>query len=262
MHSLNQKIALIKLGGSIITKPNRQINVTDIGKIAFELLHHGSIHFVIVHGGGTYTKSIVRKHGLSSDFISPENVKVVVELRNAMQSLNEHVVKVFRNHELNCVSVKPREIFAADSGKIAFSNINIVDSFQKKKVVPILYGDVLDDVSEGYYACSSDNMVAHLAQSLKAYYTFFLTDVDGVYLKFPPAKQDSPEKIVKESSLNSLMFQYKVGYGDMYTKVEQALCCAKVSPECWIINGHHPVRLSNILFGRSATIGTKVSKGE
>lgn len=250
-------LVIIKLGGSVITEREGSFDTENAHSLAREMIEYGRIA-LIVHGGGSFTKHMLLEHKIESDFFSPEQQVVVEQFREAIKSLNRLLLNVFENVGLECVSIASHTILISNDGEIVDCDLTKVRELLIDGINPVLFGNVLVDQARGYYACSSDQIASHLARILRPKAVFFLTDVDGVYEQYPPeSDQIKPLPVVDGAFLNHMDHNYKVGVGDMYGKVEQAVACAPFTELCCILNGRVCGNLINVLHGRTR-VGTEV----
>jgi isopentenyl phosphate kinase len=84
---------IVKLGGSVITLRQGGLDSTNLNSLAAEMAE-SSNRFVVVHGCGSFTRSLIIRHRLESDFLSSEQQVLAEELRGAARNLNRHVVAV------------------------------------------------------------------------------------------------------------------------------------------------------------------------
>ncbi len=249
--------AIIKLGGSVITRREGDFDIENTHSLAREILGYDRVA-VVVHGGGSFTKRVLLKHQVESDFLCSAQQAVIEQFREAIESLNRLLLDVFESVGLECVSVAPHTILTSNDGRIVDCDLTKVRDLLVSGISPVLFGDVLIDQARGYYTCSSDQIASHLATILRPRTALFLTDVDGVYENHPPdSDQVKPIPIVDVTFLNHIHHNYKVGKRDMYGKIEQAIACAPFTEFCCILNGRVRGNLINTLQGR-ARVGTEV----
>lgn len=249
---------IIKLGGSVITHREGDFDTENAHSLAREIVEYGR-NVVIVHGGGSYTKRVLLKHQVESDFLSSAQRVVIEQFREAMKGLNDLLLGVFESAGLECVSIASHTVLTSDDGEIVDCNLSKARELLMDGITPVLFGDVLVDRARGYYACSGDQIASHLARILRPKMVLFLTDVDGVYEHYPPeSDQTKPLPTVDVTFLNHMHHNYEVGGRDMYGKIEQAIACTPFTELCCILNGRVRGNLVNVLQSRTR-VGTKVT---
>lgn len=212
---------------------------------------------LIVHGGGSPAKSIVLENKHRSDYLSQADLEVVKLFRETIITLNNDVVRVFREAGIKCKSFTPHTIMTSRDGLITRGDTVEIERTLADGVVPILYCDVLVDEVRDYFTCSSDQIASYLARRLGPETVVFLTDADGVYEHYPPKDQAKPLAVVGASYFSSLSHNYQVGKGDMHGKLEQAIACAPFTRLCCIINGRVRGNLMAVLRDK-IHVGTRV----
>jgi isopentenyl phosphate kinase len=254
---LNPGCAIVKLGGSVITLKQGGLDSANLNSVVAEMAEHSN-RLVVVHGCGSFTRSLIIRHKLESDFLASEQRALVEELRRSARNLNRYVTTACEGAGLRCAPVIPHEIMRSSGGEVLDGDLALIGEHLERGITPVLHGDVLADDEQGYYACSSDRIVSHLAAALKPKAVIFVTDVDGVYERFPPESDEvQPLKAVDATILARMPHDYKVGYGDMHGKVVQAIACVPFTDFCCIVNGRVPGNLSAALESRILS-GTRV----
>jgi isopentenyl phosphate kinase len=251
---------ILKLGGSVITDKEEPYSFArdNLMRITREIRDYAQCIAVIVHGTGSYGKGLAREYDLTSDFMGLEELDMIVTFNHRFRELNLRVMNVLIDMGLKVVSISPSSLFMCEGGRITTVNWVILREYLSRGITPVVYGDVILDIKSGFYACSSDQMVARISEYLKPPSVLFLTDVDGVYLRYPPQYPDDPvlEK-AEERTLLKLECDYRVGVGEMYYKVKCAVEAAHFCEECLIINGRRPGILKRALMG-DKVLGTTV----
>lgn len=251
----HRDLAIIKLGGSVITSSSGEVDIANIRSIAEELRQYEK-PVILVHGGGTIAKNIVLEHRLTSDFLSSEQLHIVERLRNSMRSLASEISRILGQFDLPHNVISPHTFLESSGGEIVEHNSFLGKLLPNNHL--LLHGDVIGDTQHDYYACSSDQIVSYLAKIVQPKVVIFLTNVDGVYANYPPKSATSiPIPIVRANDLSSMSNEYFVGIGDMYTKLIQAVSCVHSTELCCIINGRVQGNLTKALYG-TVEFGTKI----
>lgn len=244
----------------MLTNKGGEFDKNNADSLAREIaqLTKKGMRFILVHGGGSFTKDTLLKHEVKSDFLSViEYEKIVANFRNSIKALNYHLTKSLREVGLEYTTLTANSIFTSYKGEILSCNIL---NFEKLLISGsiLLHGDILRDWVCGYYVCSSDKIVSFLAKMLRPSSVLFLTDVDGIYEEFPPRSQDArPLRVADQTYLARIPINYQVGVGEIHGKLAQAVSCAFFTKDCYIVNGRIPGNLSKAIT-EDMFLGTKV----
>jgi isopentenyl phosphate kinase len=213
---------------------------------------------VIVHGNGTFGKRILLEHRIRSDFLSPEQGQVVLDFNRQSERLNDLLLNVFNEVELKAAPMAlSSTMLRCENGNVSLADISPIQALVSAGVTPVIHGGIFNDVFRGFYACSGDKVMSELSKLLEPNVIIFLSDVDGVYEKYPPLFEiDSPVEIADWTFWQRMPHNYAVGIGEMHDKLEQALISAAFADRCYITNGRVPSNISLILSGKD--VGTKV----
>jgi len=244
-----EELALVKIGGSVITDKSRpfSLNYDRLDRLASALAtYQGKL--VIVHGGGSYAHPIAKKYGLTTEptKIDPRGVTLT---RLAVLTLHNEIVRSLLKAGISAYSIQPLCLIQANTAEVLnqllFSNLT-----------PVTYGDVIS-TKNGSYVISGDTLMRIIASSLKPHRVVFTFDVDGLYDTDPKSG-----RLLKEVSLNwspehSGGTSFDVT-GGIVGKVKEAQKIASIGLEVYFVNGLYPERVLKTLRGEE-TIATRIS---
>jgi len=128
-------------------------------------------------------------------------------------------------------------------------------------MLPVVYGDVGFDLSQGCCILSTEEIFSFLAKALKPERIIMAGKVDGVFTADP--NRDSSAKLIMEVTKDNFhgIKKYLTSSdgidvtGGMLLKVEKCLELAGTGAQCEIMNGLKPGNLQNALSGQSG-LGT------
>lgn len=260
-----KKLILIKLGGSVITdkgkaftaKPEVIKRLAKEIKAAREKLGKNTL-FLIGHGSGSFGHTIASKYQTQKGLISKDSIKGFSLTSETAVDVNRIVLKEFINVGLPVVSFSPLSFTYA---KKVFRE-PILKSLDLG-FVPLIYGDVVFDVKNGFTIHSAEKTLSILARKLRKYYKIEKIvecgDTDGVY---DPKGKTIPEinsknfRDVKKWITGSKSTDVT---GGMMHKVGESLKLAKETRiPTIIINGNKKDNLIFALLGKKVA-GTRVS---
>lgn len=249
-------LSILKIGGSLLAPDRGLFHKRRARALSKELATHEK-PIVLLHGGGAYSRSVIKDFRLRSDFLDSGQISIIEAFRSSMNRLNEHLVSALAESGLSFEIVWPRDIATSTNGLITEIHRKRVTEAVGRGAIPVLYSDVICDTEMEYYTCSTDQIAAVLARDLRPERVVFLTDVEGVYEKYPPAPNSKPLAAVDSYFVSRMVHNYTVGGRDMHGKLVQALKCATFTGHCVILDGRRPGNLLQALKG-DTRIGTRV----
>jgi len=180
---------VVKLGGSAITDKSklfffREQRAELFARELARVLESGR-KAVVVHGGGSFGHPIASKYRLQEGGLTQEKLLGFAETRYWMNELNQRIVKALLRHGVPAATVQTSAIALAEKGSLHELNTAPIERFLEMGLVPVLYGDVVPDLSCGMAILSGDVIAAHLACTLRASALIFLMGSGGVYSKPP-----------------------------------------------------------------------------
>ena len=255
---LLQKLALIKLGGSVVTFKDKPLaaNAGAIDGIS-RVLAQLNLPAIIVHGGGSFGHYWSMKYDMHTKpaKYDAHGVSVVHE---SMIALNQIIVKSMIMAGLNPYGMPP-SLFATGHKPIA-AKIRQVYAMAKSKVIPVTFGDIVHLESTKYSILSGDALMTILAKVLRPSRVVFATNVDGVY------KDMASREVISEirlKSRKSMKFSKALGIdvtGGMQRKVTEAFKIASIGMDVLMVNGLVPERIAEAVQGK-LQVGTVLKGG-
>jgi isopentenyl phosphate kinase len=248
-----QRLALVKLGGSVITYKDRPLaaNTDAIGSIA-NVLARLDTPAILVHGGGSFGHHWSVKfdmHTRPAPY-DPHGVSVVHE---SMVALNQIIVNALIRAGANPYAVLP-PVFTAGHKPVA-AKIKDLHAMAKNRVMPVTYGDVVHMGGRKYSILSGDSLMSILAKALRPSRVVFATNVDGIY-----RDMEARELVSELSPKGAVKFSKVAGAdvtGGMRRKVGEAFKIASLGMDVMLVNGLVPERIAQAIRGQSP-VGTLV----
>ncbi|HII07566.1 MAG TPA: isopentenyl phosphate kinase family protein [Methanotrichaceae archaeon] len=246
------EIKILKIGGSVLTDKTRleSARMEEIERIATEIARHGS-GLILVHGAGSFGHIHAKKYNLAERF-SPEGV---LETHRSVVRLNDLVVESLRRAGSRPVPVHPLSCTLLRDGRIDAMETEPVIEMVNNGLVPVLHGDVAMDRSIGAGIVSGDQLVSHLARTLKPEIVALGTAVDGVIFRGEVLAEVRREALPKIGSELGASAGVDVT-GGMRGKLEELLDLADQGVESQIFNAEKAGQIERILMGER--VGTLV----
>jgi isopentenyl phosphate kinase len=171
---------LLKLGGSVITdkKAECAINYDQLSHIA-SAISQNTAPLVIIHGAGSCGHPEAKRYGLENGAVAGRTEGIYVTHR-AVSRLNEAVVETLRREGIPAAGIHPFHTAVADKGRLISFECRHLEKMLMLKMVPVIHGDVVMDLSRGACIVSGDQLVRYLAVALGINRVGLATDVPGV----------------------------------------------------------------------------------
>lgn len=173
---------LVKLGGSVITdkRSDCSINTEQLSRIGSAISRAPPTgNMVIIHGAGSCGHPEAKKFHLDEGVAEGQTEGIYVTHR-AVSRLNDTVVATLRAKGVAAVGVHPLHAGVADRGRLIAFEHRHLERMLMLRMVPVIHGDVVMDLSSGACIVSGDQLVRYLAVALKADRVGLATDVPGV----------------------------------------------------------------------------------
>jgi len=269
LKSLHGKIVVVKYGGNAMTDDTlRQAFAADM-----VFLRNCGIHPVVIHGGGPQITTMLKRLGIAGDFkagfrvTTPEVLDVARmvlfgqvgrELVNLINAHGPYAVGI-TGEDAHLFTAVRRSVtvdgVATDIGlvgDVATVNTAAVLDLIAAGRIPVV-SSIAPDVDGVVHNINADTAAAALAEALSAEKLLMLTDVEGLYTRWPD--RDSLISEIDTATLAGLLPSLEEG---MVPKIEACLrAVASGVPSAHVIDGRveHCVLLE--LF-TDAGSGTKV----
>ncbi|MHC1630806.1 MAG: isopentenyl phosphate kinase [Methanotrichaceae archaeon] len=246
-------IKILKIGGSILTDKTRLEcpRENEIDRVAKEIAKD-PFSLILIHGAGSFGHIHATEYGLRNKF-SP---KGILETHKSVAKLNSRVVEALSQAGANPVPVHPLSCTLLKDGRIETMEIRLLQKMVKRKLLPVLHGDVVMDRSKGVDILSGDQLVTYLAKSLNPDVTALGTKEDGVIFRgktVPKVTRQNYHQI--ESELGGSKGVDDVT-GGMKNKVLELLDLADHGIKSLIFNAGNEDLIERVL--RGETVGTVV----
>jgi isopentenyl phosphate kinase len=249
-------IKILKIGGSIITDKNRSALARpgEISRVAEEVASSPA-NLVLVHGAGSFGHVPAKMYGLPHKF----NPTGLQRTHSCVARLNQMMVDALDKAGTNPMPVHPLSCIVLKGGRIEQFYIDPILEMIRHSLLPVLHGDVAMDLIDGAGIVSGDQLVSHLARTMKAQAVAVGTNVDGVIFQGKPLSALTREDLPKISE--SLKGSSSVDVtGGMKGKLLELLDLADFGIDSIIFNAGKKGEIVKALKGES--IGTEVRRSK
>jgi len=248
-HALKGKIVVVKYGGNAMT--DVALQTAFAADIAF--LHEAGIHPVVVHGGGPQISAMLTRLGIAGEFkggfrvTTPEVLDVARmvlfgqvgrELVNLINAHGPYAVGLTGEDAKLLTAV--RRTVAVDGvetdiglvGDIENVNTAVVHDLLAAGRIPVI-STIAPDANGVVHNINADTAAAAVAEALGAETLLMLTDVEGLYTRWPD--RDSLVSEIDTDSLAQLLPTLEEG---MVPKIEACLRAVEAGvPSAHVIDG-------------------------
>jgi acetylglutamate kinase len=263
---------VIKYGGHAMTSPElRRAFAADM-----VFLRHVGIKPVVVHGGGPQISAMLKRLGIASEFkgglrVTTAETADVVRMvlvgqvgRELVGLINEHgphavgmsgedagLFTAVRRHAI--INGAPVDI--GQVGDVEHVNISAVADLIAAGRIPVV-STVAPDVDGVLHNLNADTAAGALAIALKARKLVVLTDVEGLYARYP-----DPDSLISQLTTDQLADLMPTLESGMVPKMEACLRAVKGGvPAAHVVDGRVPHSLLLEVF-TSEGFGTMVVSG-
>ena len=224
----NDKIVVVKYGGSAMTDEDQQVHV--IRDIA--MLKSVGMHPVIVHGGGKAISKWVRLLGKEPEFqrglrVTDEETMEVAEM--VLGRVNKYLVQLLENLGIHAVGISGKDASTIRCRKKDFGDgtdlgyvgeITSVDPTLIKSLLDQGFIPVISPIGVGEdgaaYNINADDAACAIAEAVHAEKLAFLSDIEGVY-----KDHTDPSTLISELRVSEAQALIDEGYvgGGMIPKL-------------------------------------------
>jgi len=259
-------ITFLKLGGSLITDKD-QPETALIDQIDLLLLQiaewrsaNPSDWLLLGHGSGSFGHHIAAQFGTRQGINSIEDALGFQRVWYSARKLNHIIVERAQSLSLPLITFPPSACITADNREIKGWNLQpLIKSFHMG-FIPLVYGDVVSDLTLRGTILSTEDLFLHLAHFLRPDRILLAGRVEGVYADYPVNQQ-----LLSQISAQSNSSEFLQGSasqdvtGGMLTKVQlmQSLCRELPGLSVQIFSAVSPGSLRLALDG--AALGTIIN---
>jgi isopentenyl phosphate kinase len=261
------ELTILKIGGSVITDKNGELaaRTQEIDRLAQEIRAAYVKGLIAIHGGGSFGHPLAQKYRIKDGLKEDSQIIGFSETHHVMTVLNGLVMDCLIWHDVPAVSITPSSCILAENGRIKHFEDSSVRALLKTGFVPVLYGDAVLDVKQGFTIVSGDQLASSLAVRFDAERIVVGVDVDGLYDADPKATKTA--RMFEHLSLAELKrLQGKLCRptscdvtGGMLGKVVELLPAVERGIPVMVVNASRPGNVSKALKGKPVE-GTLISK--
>lgn len=236
-----------------------------IRRLAAELaavLRRSGEGVVVGHGSGSFGHAAAARHEVHRGISDPARRRGVAETQGRAAALHGIVLDAFRAVGLPAFSVAPSSAAVAEGGRLVEFATEPLARALEEGLLPVLYGDVVLDRSQGAAILSTEAVLLGVAQRLSewgwtAERAVWAGTTDGIRGTdggtIPVVDVEDPEAALAVAGPSEAVDVT----GGMRHRLETALELARLGVPSWIGNGATPGALERVLLGEEVP-GTRV----
>ncbi len=268
------ELILLKLGGSVITDKTRpftaRLDVIErlAGEIKNALDERGDdLRLIIGHGSGSFGHEVAARYQTHQGAVRPDSWLGFAEVAAAAAELNAIVMKALRDAGVPAMKFQPSASTRTRGEQLMYFETFPIKEVLQHGLVPVVYGDVSVDASQGMSIVSTEKLFDNLARELSPDRIILVGRVDGVFEADPLTHPDA-ELIEFIDSSNWEEVEAKLAgshgvdvTGGMLSKVREMyrLTVAMPPMQAMIMSAEEPGRLEAVLKGQMVDFGTLIN---
>ncbi len=266
------RMVFLKLGGSLITDKGR-VNTAKLDQIdaicheiALALHEEKGLSLIMGHGSGSFGHHAAKKFNTRQGVSNPEEWLGFAEVASRARELNQIVINRLLLAGIKSLSISPFSGIFSRNHEIVTWDTTILEESIKRRLIPIVYGDVVLDDQLGGTIFSTEEVFSFLAKKFMPDEILLAGREDGVWEDYPGCtkmiKEINPEKT--RFDLSALQGSASIDVtGGMLSKVEEMGALVRKQPNL-VVQIFSGQRSGNVLDAlRGIRIGTTIrnSKG-
>ena len=185
------RLVFLKLGGSLITDkltprtPRSAVLKRLAGEIQAGLAEDPGLKILLGHGSGSFGHTSGSQYHTRDGVYTPEEWLGFSEVWNDAAALNRLVMAALKETGLPAVAFPPSTSILCRDRKIISWNLSQIRSALEHKLLPVVYGDVVFDESQGGTILSTEDLFVYLAAALKPGRILLAGQDPGVWQDYP-----------------------------------------------------------------------------
>ncbi|MBD2353339.1 isopentenyl phosphate kinase family protein [Tolypothrix sp. FACHB-123] len=254
-------LALIKLGGSLITDKDRPYTARPeiIQQLAREIraIAHQNPHLklIIGNGAGSFGHQSAKKYNTINGMTTDTDKLGFCVVHQDSIDLNRLLTQAFLQATLPVISLPPVTLAVTQNKQLIKFDCSAIENTLEAGLIPLIFGDVVLDKKIGSTILSTDKLLTELA---KYFHTKTKFRVRLINVGNYPGVYDEHGKVISEiNPANYLQIKSFIGEsksldvtGGMLGKVEEFLAISYLGIDCWIIDGNIPGNLTGAVLGK------------
>jgi acetylglutamate kinase len=262
------KVVVVKYGGNALAGSDTADPLSAFCE-DIVLMHLVGIHVVVVHGGGPQITELMRRLGKEPRFVEGRRVtdeETIDIVRMALVGkVNREIVAAINRHgpysvglsgeDAGLIQVDQRDPALGFVGDVRAIDPTIVERLLAEDLIPVIATVGVDEAGQAYNI-NADTVAGAIAEALDAEKLVYLTDVAGLYERWPDERSLVARTNV--AGLERLLDSGAIGEG-MIPKVESCIAALRRGVRrAHVLDGRLPHALLLEFFTKEG-VGTMVT---
>lgn len=263
-----KKLVLVKLGGAVITNKSKSesVRVGILSRLINEIARAKSeakMQLLLGNGSGSFAHMPAKKYQTMEGFIDSNSRLGMALTQDSAARLNRIVVSECLRVGLPAVTLAPSNVFMTDRRIVQEAPLTILQEYLSKDLIPVVYGDVLVDKTQGCTIWSTDTVFSHIVQTLRQKgwqidQIIHVTEASGVWKNEKKQNYESITPQMADEVQRTMIDVEGVDVtGGMWHKITEALSLTQFGVTTRIISGLEEDALYRTLTG-DTSIGTTI----
>jgi len=268
------ELILLKLGGSVITDKTKPFTarMDVIERIAAEIKaaldeRGDDLQLIIGHGSGSFGHAVADQYQTHKGAVSADSWLGFARVAAAAAQLNTIVLQALQDAGVPAIKFQPSASTRTRGEQLMYFETFPLKEAIRHGLVPVVYGDVSVDASQGMSIVSTEKLFDNLARELTPNRIILAGQVEGVYDKDPLSNPDA-ELIEDIDPTNWDEVEAMLGgshatdvTGGMFTKVREMyrLTLAMPPMQAMIMSAEEPGNVEAVLKGQMVSFGTLIN---
>lgn len=262
---IDPNLVFLKLGGSLITDKDRA-ETADLDSLTNLLSEVCKIHrerpnlkLLLGHGSGSFGHHAASQAGTREGVFTAVDWQGYQSVWASAHRLHQIVLAACLQAGLPVISFPPSACVVTNNHKIHTWELAPIASALSNGLIPLVYGDVVCDLTIGGTILSTEDLFFHLALALRPAKILLAGEETAVFADYP--RNQEPLSFIRKDAEKTAYLQGSASKdvtGGMLSKVQlmQNLCKQLPGMQAVIFSGRVPENLSKILGGE--LVGTRI----
>ncbi len=264
-----QSVTLLKLGGSLITDKSKPYTARPhiikdlVRQIKEALSQKKDLLLIVGNGAGSYAHYPATLYNMSRGITISSQKMGFCMVQDGAARLNRIIVSALLQSGVEAVSLSPSSFCTARGGKVHRMFLDPLVGLLEKRIVPVLYGDIIYDETQGSAIISTEVLLSNIAKKLLRRNIRVRSIIHNGVTKgvLDLSGKVIPRITTKDFSSLKKVFTSVKGYdvtGGMMHKVKESLALTRYGIRSFIINGMSEKNVLKRALMGDVVLGTKI----